>query len=826
MGFWHIIDPVERRNLITNPSFEYGTAGWGTLVAGTLGTTSGVQAFGAWAGSVAPSTNGTAGVLGPLISAGNGTAYSYSFYGLFPVGSVFRAGMGDSSGNNLISGSFVGTGGGTWHRYVGSWTEPTGATRRLAIRKENSAVTTAFYVDGHQVEVGSVTTYIDGDRGNGYRWDGAPHASSSLRSADARTGGSVIPLADIGMYVMESPGMGMPEVTTILQDYANIDGAFYQRTRTGARTLTLVTHIPGTTWQHFHAQRHRIIQLIKPDRTRTQQPFRLLYSGAGGTLSLDAVYDGGLAFGQVAGFTENVAIKLLAPDPYWYSETERGTSLAPQINLGSTNFLAYRNPAGQWGTIGDAGVTIGLHTDSPRVRVLARTSDGTILVGGRFGTVAGGQGSAIAIIVGTAIGTIPNSQFAPLTGYGIQAIAVDSAGSITVGGDFTVVGGTLDFARRFIARRTSTGWGSLPGGTLAVTDTMVTSLQPYGGTLVIGIGFNSGIVNPQGTGSTRGLIMHTGGNYGTFTAGTLNSGVTSIALVGRSIVVGGPFGGAGGTSLGNGLAILTANRWGTIPGTVDAGGASPMVQLGGLGVLTSQRIVAGMAQFAGVNGGTTFGVLQSNLTSITAMGYGLGSTANDTVAALQTAPTGELWAGGRFSSSGTTYAMTGGLARWTGARWVNADIDIPPPGTVAALLFQPDGGLYIGGTFAGTATAAAVGTVMVPTSANTPITLRMRGPAGGTARIFQLTNVTANTNLWFDLTIQDGETITVTTHPGSVTVQSTYRGNLMDSVVAGSNLAAFRLLPGTNTLSFFADTTALRTDLVYRPAYWSSDGTV
>jgi hypothetical protein len=78
MAFWHIVVPTGRtdRNQAINPSFELGTAGCGTIQAGTVGTTSGAQAFGAWSGSVATTTNGTAGFMGPSFTAGNGTAYT------------------------------------------------------------------------------------------------------------------------------------------------------------------------------------------------------------------------------------------------------------------------------------------------------------------------------------------------------------------------------------------------------------------------------------------------------------------------------------------------------------------------------------------------------------------------------------------------------------------------------------------------------------------------------------------------------------------------------------------------------------------------------
>jgi MFS family permease len=48
------------------------------------------------------------------------------------------------------------------------------------------------------------------------------------------------------------------------------------------------------------------------DAVTPQQPTRFWYTGAGGTVQIDAVYDAGLEFGQPSGYMENVAARFIA----------------------------------------------------------------------------------------------------------------------------------------------------------------------------------------------------------------------------------------------------------------------------------------------------------------------------------------------------------------------------------------------------------------------------------------------------------------------------------------------------------------------------------
>lgn len=806
-GFYSVIIPVgDRRSLNTNPSFEIGTSGYGTITSGTIGTTSGVQAFGAWAGSWAPGNNGTAGVLAPTFTAGNGTAYTWSFYGSFPVGSTFIVGMGDSAGANYQAGTLVGTGGGTWHRYVGSYSESSGGVRRLAIRKNNSAVVTANYIDAVQYEAGSVTTYIDGDQGVGYTWDGQPHASTSLRSASVRTGGSVYSLGDLGFTVLDAQGVGMPDVNVVVQDYGYLDGGFYQRTRANSRSFVLTGLMSGTTWQGLHALRQQVIDAIKPDLTPNPQPFRILYTGAGGSMQIDCVYDSGLSYGGWNGFAEQAAIRFIAPDPYWRTITEQGTSLAAYTSIGSTNLFAYRDLYGRWGTLGQNGTTV--ITDiggNRRITSLAYNTNGTLAFGGNFGSVGGtANNQMIGFYAGGTFGTFTGAAFIQV----VDSLAWNSSGTLYVGGGrFTGSGAFTRFANG--------GWGTVADGTIDQSS-RVYDIQLYGGT-----GFVCGdftFAGPASAGTNANLAMFTT-TWGSLN-GTINNTCYGLAMVNDTLIITTDGGAANGTTISNQrLATFRNGNFGSIQGSI---GPVPAGGMRTVEALPSAQFVAA-GRFPQVNGIDAFNIMQSNMSGFTTMGLGIGSGTNLLIDVLKVSPAGQLWLGGSFFSSGSVIAFPDGLARYTGASFVPGDIDLPTNARVSAMAFTPDGGLYIAGSWQGTAIAASVIPIAINSGAVSYPTLTLRASATGTARIYQLNNNTTLDSLYFNLVLQPSEVVTVQLTPGSTGVISSFRGNVLNALIPGSNLAKWRLSPGTNYVSFFADTTTLQADFFYRSRFWSND---
>jgi hypothetical protein len=127
--------------------------------------------------------------------------------------------------------------------------------------------------------------------------------------------------------------------------------------------------------------------------------------------------------------------------------------------------------------------------------------------------------------------------------------------------------------------------------------------------------------------------------------------------------------------------------------------------------------------------------------------------------------------------------------------------------------------------------AAATTTVVNSGKAAVYPTLRMRNTSATAIRLYQFLNTTTGAGIYFNYSVLGGETATLTLDPNignrGRTFQSDFQGNVFGRILPGSNLTAMNLLPGTNTLSFFSDSSALEVALYWVPRGWSSDsGTV
>lgn len=817
-AFWGCVLPVAKANILSqSPSFERGTSGWGTIQAGTIGTTSQFQQFGAWSGSVAPTSNGTAGARSPTFSAGNGTDYTASIYVRGANGIPYRLAVADSAGVNFVNGGTTTfTGGGTWQRYSVSWTEASGATRTLVITKNSSADTSAFYLDGAMVEAGSITTYIDGDE-DGCYWLGEVHASQSARSGTYRGGGSVVALADLGLKPDDTPGIGMPPMEVTGQSYALLPGAEYQRSRATERPFNLTFRpITGTTTQDFHMTRRTIIDAFKPDAVDPQQPIRFWYIGGQGTMTIDAVYASGMELGQMDGpMAEDGALKFVAHDPYWEFTTDQGTALAPRVALGSANFIVKRDPYGRWGTMGQSGTTFQGVSATGGVADLLYTN-GTLFVCGSFGTAGGTKAPNIAMY-------FPDTNAWGSLGPGTVAQAgpllkmqYSPWGSLYFGGYLGQVNGT---AAKTVALWNGGGFGTLTGGSVGTTGASanVQTLLMTGGTLYItGPGLTS-------FGGTTGTILGywANGTFGTLTGGSVNGVVSALAAgKDRKLYLGGQFTQAGGTAA-NRVAVWFGS-FGTLGGGMDQ-------SVFALGAAPDARIIAG-GLFGTAGAGSANAMAQWNGQQWFPLGSGIVNTTSAVYVLDLFADqrTGDVYANGIFNFAGGLRTPDG-AARWNGYAWLPLDIDVAGAnaGTFQAIEIAPDRSIFAGGTWAGTAQAAAVAEVVNRGRAEAYPTVKIRSTASsGTARVYQLLNTyPTGDGLWFNsLILQPGEEVVFASGPGGRTLTSSYSGNIFGSIMPGSNIASWRLMPGTNYVSLFCDSDNVAASIYWRARSWSADG--
>ena len=181
-----------------------------------------------------------------------------------------------------------------------------------------------------------------------------------------------------------------------------------------------------------------------------------------------------------------------------------------------------------------------------------------------------------------------------------------------------------------------------------------------------------------------------------------------------------------------------------------------------------------------------------------------------------------LYAVGFFTTAGGI-TLPDSAAIWTGSAWIPLDIDEPGAPTINYSVMVDGDNLYLGNGSTGNATSATVKTPVIGSSSTFPV-VRWTGP--GT--IYQLKNYTTGRAIYFNLTLLPGETATLNLSPLRARFQSSFRGDIMDTIIKGSNLD-FPLLPGINNISTFifgstAGTTAV--SMYWRNRYWSEDGTI
>jgi len=818
-----IVLPVSKTNIFSNPSLERDATNWASQT-GFAVRSSGAQAFGAWCYQIPTNSAGTLDMAAGPWTAGVGTAYTVSIYAKVQTGKTLRVGVLTTA--NYATGAWLGstafTTGGTWQRYSVSYTEASGGGNRFIEAYIETAATTApFSVDGAMVEVGSQTTYVDGDE-DGCYWLGAPHASQSARSGTYRGGGSVVALADLGLRVDQALGIGMMPLENTAMSFALTDGAEYQHTRAKERPFTLTAYVGGTTQRDYHVTRRTILNALKIDVVDPQQPLRLWYVGGEGTVTIDAVLDAGMEgqqkIGQT-GFGENAAIRFIAHDPYWHATTDEGTTLASRVNLGSTNWIACRDPQGRWGTMGVNGSTF-----DNQVLTMAMSPSGTLFAGGQFGSAAGSAVGGVAMYMPTngLWGTLTGGT---LTNTSVLSLVFSPAGTLYAGGLFGPIAGT---AQKNLAQWNG-AWGTLAGGSAnQLVEALVFSPN---GTLFVGGNFTAigGTTYPA-----VGMWFPDTKKFGTLQGGTIGNGATtgtaySLAMDASGVLY---IGGvsvttAGGTASANDIASWRSGTFGTLAGGMALGGAGGFVRVSSIAVGPDQRVYIG-GHFGTAGGGSVQNISVWNGVSHTALATGIGTngaTGVIGVTAIFVQQSGELVAvGNTLGTLAGAIPLPDGGARWNGYAWTPLDISHQAFFDTYAVVRDNAGTVYFGGAFAGTAQAAAVAQVPNTGMADAYPIVKMRYTgATGTCRPYQLLNGLTGDRVFFNIAMIPGEELTLDLTPGARSFTSDFRGNVFGKILAGSNLSTWRLLPGVNYVSFFADSDNLSTSIFWRTRGHSAD---
>jgi hypothetical protein len=246
----------------------------------------------------------------------------------------------------------------------------------------------------------------------------------------------------------------------------------------------------------------------------------------------------------------------------------------------------------------------------------------------------------------------------------------------------------------------------------------------------------------------------------------------------------------------------------------------------------------------------------------------VGGGADGIVAAIAIAPNGEVFIGGYFSNVGSPAIAAKNIARWNGSTFRALGAGVTSTGInncVLKLVFDDHGALYalgdiitadgrstpmnsavwssdiwlpgwcgstnsfiydlvinanqyvIAGFFTGATTPGVTHISTTCTARSYPI-FTITGPG----RLLYLINYTTDQVIYFDITLVASEILTIDLRPGYKTVTSSFLGNLISGVLAGS-LINWYLAPGANHIGCYVDNPSATGAYTYVPLSWSID---
>jgi hypothetical protein len=798
-GMWSIVVPAAATNLITNPSVELVTTGYTASDAAIARATS-RQRHGAYSLQVDPSAD-TGGVYYTIALAPD-TTYTWSLDEKTKPGVAYTLSVYDVTNTVYLSSVLEFRGTGEWERRRLSFISGAGTSYRLELRQDGGGSMPRFFTDGWQLaESPYDSTYVDGDQ-PGCAWVGQRHASISRRDAQSRRGGRIMLLDDFSFTVTGMLGLGMAPAEDITTPTGLLGGALYQRTVARVRTFSLIGMFLASSFAGLQRDQAALHAALSPFTVAEQGPITLRYRAMeggrpiGDELELLAHYTGGLEGSTDNLYGEQAAISFSMYLPLITSAGESGASLAATETITDADYIVERDSSGAWHALSG-----GLDDD---VHVAIYGPDGNLYVGGRFETAYNAAGTGSPVVVDHIARWDGTSWTVLDSGLNndVYALAFDAAGNLYAGGLFT------DAAYPYLAKWDGSAWGPVDSAGDATGFVYALTIDGSG-RLYVGGEF----ANWAAIADADNIVMWNGSAWEEVNGGVNDAGFALAAVPNTTdtIVVGGDFTQVGATPA-NRVAryqfVTGGGTWTALSDGFDdtvntlAFDASGIIYAGGDFTNTTTPYIARRL----ANWGTSFLWASVGGSSVDAFVWAI---ARDHA-------TNRMIVGGAFTQAGSIPADR--VAQWTGSEWLPLDIDLPGSTNVTAIASHPDGRLAVGSWDAGTAT-----------SSTTDATLRNDGnapaapiiTATGPGRVESIVNWTSRQSIYLDLELQDGETLTIDLTPGAVSVLSSFRGNLGSTVLSGSDLASWRLLPGANTVVAKADVPVV---LRWRAAYTSLAG--
>lgn len=846
MGKIFIIEPEPTTNLLFTPSFEDVTAGLFNLTA--IGSTV--------TRSVTESRFGRASarvVTDGAVALQEGVRYRHSTNPALansPITvSVYARGGGrvrlrvDDVTNGIVrAGDPVSLRSDFWQRLI--LTSAFGAVGGgdldiyVEIFGDPSTVQShTFYIDGFQLEaLGHVTSYVDGDlelslRPHGgdafFRWQDIRHGSPSLRSERYRGGGRLRDVTqglDFDLWPTNISGFGMPRFRLQTMSFDTQDEVLVQRSRPRPRALMLTfwasklnRQNPGVqrsspaSLRTLHKARQALENLIKPDLVQETQPLIMRYEDGAIPMELAAFFETGLEFsGDIRNPYQNqFSTRFFVPDPLWKVDSQDQCELTDQQLVAHDGLLARIDGRWRGFDVNGTGVvnTIAVHPVS-----------GDVYVAGSFTEMEGDTDCA-------RICRFPRdgSDVEPLN-VGIDdgqvfVIAFLNDGRLVVGGSFTNI-------------------DAVAHNNVAIYDPDADSWSTTG-------------PDPGLNGAVRGAATHRDGNTvflgGDFTA-SFSGSVTPLNRICEYSISADNFSAMTGAS-GNGVDGTVDECIMDMDGTTllfcgaftqeTGAGADTLKRVGiwdgstfaqmGLdgaeGRVRHMRMhpnghvyVVGDFTNIGFNNAEKCAVW--NRTDFFPLGAaGDGLTGGVSGFGCDVSAKGlVLFVGDFTGSTGIKAGFIDGITSWDGTRFGMLDMRPATNTAVNAVAFNGDD-IWIGGDIDGNAEASAIHTCANNGKARAGPVLDVLGPCN----LIWLENQTTGQVVRMQFEVLADEELLIDLRPGHLSAISSFRGNVIADILPESN--HLLLLPGTNTIAFFADGTTANTEHVlhWQDRHWSFD---
>lgn len=804
----YIIEPEAATNLCANPSVETAVAGYYSGTNCTVTQSSEQARRGKYSAKGVPTGLDTSAYIYTTVVA---TAVSHTFsVDLYGVAGVNYTVQIQNTGGTVIASTAV-IGNGHWQRVSVTGTLTAASYNFIVERNASQNTTAAFYADGWLVKVGSDNNYFDGDSVDRhldtpqFYWTGTPHASTSVRLATTRAGGTLLDLDDY-CRVRFINGLGLTGMITNTSGLA-LGGELYQNTHANSRVFQLICQSSISSTAAYGTLQRKLARLEKalnPKRMKTDQPLRMMIVGldSAGTEASDRViiecaYEGGLE-GALTSRVLDYALTFRQFDPTIKADGMIVTSLSPSTT----------EPSGEYGSVlmvsDDTGTTTRIAAGSSPgdyVKDVVFDDNGGIYFIGYFEDWGGANGDGI--VYRNSAGTI--SSLGSGAADSAEAGMICSDGKLYLVGSDPNIGGVA--AADFIGRWTGSAWEAV--GSSGLNGSAYCITEDSEGNIYVGGAFTT-----AGGVTVNRFAKHTisSGDWAALGSGTVGfsggSVWSMVCLPDNKIIMGGDMANGGGEAAYDYLVTWDGTSYGQLE-TAPNGSIKKLIYDKKAGILYAfgafTEIGGVAANYAAYWDGSNWNPMPGATSIIyyaTLTPYGV--QANSTFPALQ---------------------LSNRFAYWDGATWRANEIGCNK-GMIGIFYRNLTREYLVSTTYnAGDAIAWTFPAVSAITNSTEgdiypSLTLDATG-----YYIHSLWNRTTGDRIYLNgLKVGLGEKIELVFSPTGYTITSNLRGDMRSSVLSGSS-PTFHLQPGANYVSCFvypSPTAAVTIPLKYPPAGYIS----